>query len=133
MSGSASLSDSLLSDAEKVDVRRFCGYPAYGNGASGFQSWRFFSAYGTLEFRLNNLAPGELQVVRQYLGNLYSLEQAVPAASSNLDTEQAAVWTHNRREVLDRTTLFNSWCCRLTTFLGVPPGPALQPVSMIVI
>lgn len=31
-----------FTDAEKADVRRFCGYPTYGSGARGFQSWRFF-------------------------------------------------------------------------------------------
>jgi hypothetical protein len=30
-----------LTDAEKTDARRFCGYPAYGLGAAGFQNWRF--------------------------------------------------------------------------------------------
>ena len=133
MSGSSSLDTSSLSDAERVDVRRFCGYPAYGAGSSGFQSWRFFEAYGTLEYRLTNLAAGELQVVRQYLSNLYTLEQAVPAASANLDTDQASVWKHNRSEVADRSRLFDDWCRRLALFLGVPAGPALATSGTIVI
>ena len=41
-----------LSDDEKANIRRFCGYPAYGAGPSGFQGWRFFQAYGLLEYRL---------------------------------------------------------------------------------
>ena len=133
MSGSSSLDTSALSDAERVDVRRFCGYPAYGAGSSGFQSWRFFDAYGTLEFRLSNLAASELQVVRQYLSNLYALEQAIPAAASNLDTDQAAVWTHNRAEVVDRARLFDDWCRRLAFFLGIPIGPAMASGLAIVI
>lgn len=133
MSGSSSLDTSPLSDAERVDTRRFCGYPAYGSGASGFQSWRFFEAYGTLEFRLTNLAPSEIQVVRQYLATLYSLELTIPTAAANLDTDQAAVWKHNRSEVLDRITLFDQWCRRLTLFIGVPLGPLLQRDATITI
>lgn len=133
MSGSTNLVATALSDAERVDVRRFCGYPAYGAGSSGFQSWRFFEAYGTLEYRLSNLAPGELQVVRQYLAALYALEQAVPAAAANLDTDAASVWKHNRSEVADRTRLFADWCRRLVFFIGIPPGPGLRPDAAIVI
>ena len=48
MSGSSAPPTTQLSNSERVDVRRFCGYPAYGAGSSGFQSWRFFEAYGTL-------------------------------------------------------------------------------------
>ena len=40
-----------FTDEEKTDIRRFCGYPAYGSGASGFQSWRFYQAYGTIRTR----------------------------------------------------------------------------------
>ena len=125
MSGSSSLATTPFTDAERVDIRRFCGYPAYGAGASGFQSWRFFEAYGTLEFRLTNLGPSEFQVVRQYLATLYGLEQAVPTASTNMDTDQAAAWKHNKSEILERARLFDDWCRRLTAFLGVPAGPSL--------
>ena len=133
MSGSTSLPTIPLSNSERVDVRRFCGYPAYGAGSSGFQSWRFFEAYGTLEYRLSNLADEELQVVRQYLANLYSLESAVPTAGANLDTDQASVWKHNRAEVADRMRLFDDWCRRLAFFLGVPVGPGLGADTSIVI
>ena len=133
MSGSAALPTNPLSSSERVDVRRFCGYPAYGAGSSGFQSWRFFEAYGMLEYRLSNLADEELQVVRQYLANLYALESAVPASGANLDTDQASVWKHNRQETADRTKLFDDWCRRLAFFLGVPVGPGLcSGISIII-
>jgi hypothetical protein len=115
----------MFLDSERTDIRRFCGYPAYGGGAAGFQSWRFFQAYGLLEYRLNNLAAAEETVVRNYLAALYSLESAIPQAAGNLDTEQAAVWTRNAEEVRDRQALFDDWRRRLCGFLGVPPGPAL--------
>ena len=124
---SASALAAPFSDAEKTDIRRFCGYPAYGAGAAGFQSWRFFQAYGTLEYRLNNLAPAEYAVIRSiYLAQLYPLESAIPAAGGNLDTASAAVWTHNSEEVHQREELFDDWRRRLCGFLGLPPGPALS-------
>ena len=67
-----------FTDAEKTDIRRFCGYPAYGARAAGQQTWRFFQAYGLLEFRMNNLSDAEGVVVRRYLGTLTVLESAVP-------------------------------------------------------
>jgi hypothetical protein len=123
MSQSLTLSSAPFTDAEKADVRRFCGYPAYGAGASGFQGWRYFQAYGLLEYRLNNLGPAEYQVVRQYLATLYPLETAVPGAGANLDTDKASVWTRNRDEITDRTALYDGWCARLASFLGLRTGP----------
>ena len=113
-----------FSDAEKTDIRRFCGYPAYGAGPWGFQGWRFFQAYGLLEYRMNNLSPAEETVCRTYLGTLRGLEFAVPQASQNLDTDQAAVWSRNQDEVRDRFSLLDEWRRRLCSFLGLPPGPA---------
>lgn len=114
-----------FTDAEKTDVRRFCGYPAYGAGAAGNAGWRFFQAYGALEYRLNNLAPAEECVVRGQLATLRTLEAAVPAAGDNLDTDSASVWRRNRSELRDRERLLADWSRRLTGFLGVPPGPGL--------
>ena len=98
---------SLLSDAEKVDIRRFCGYPAYGAAPAGMQSWRFFQSYGLLEFHINNLSISEIAITRRYLGSLTSLELAIPATSENLDTDQASMWTRNKDELRDRMRLFN--------------------------
>jgi hypothetical protein len=89
------------------------------------QSWRYFQVYGLLEFRLTNLSGSEIVIVRRYLGNLTALELAVPAASDNLDTDQASVWTRNKNELADRIRLFDEWRRRLCGFLGVPTGPAL--------
>jgi len=120
-----------FTDAEKTDVRRFCGYPAYGAGASGFQGWRFFQAYGLMEYRLNNLSDAEIAVVRNYLATLATLESGVTDAATRLDTEQAAVWTRNPDEVADRERLFDSWRRRLCGFLGLPPGPALASTDNV--
>jgi hypothetical protein len=114
-----------LSDAEKTDVRRFCGYSAYGAIPAGFDDWRFFQTYGLLEFRMNNLSDAESTVVRRYLGTLLALEIAVPRSAENLDTDAASVWTRNRTEPWDRLRLLDAWRGRLCGFLGVPPGPGL--------
>jgi hypothetical protein len=108
-----------------VDVRRYCGYEAYGAGTAGFQSWRYTQAYGLLEYRLRNLTTDEANVVLQKLSELRTMEAAIPATSSNLDTDQAAVWTHNKNELNDRMALFNTWRQQLCSFFGVPPGPQL--------
>ncbi len=123
MSGSAPY---VFVESDKVDVRRFCGYPAYGFGPAGFQGWRFFQAYGLLEYRLNNMDPTEGAVCQTYLNSLRQLEAAIPNAGANLDTDKAAVWTHNKREVADRLNLFDTWRRRLCGFLGVPAGPELS-------
>lgn len=116
----------VFTTAQKVDIRRFCGYPQYGNVPSSFQSYRFFQAYGTLEYRMQNMLVEEAAVViNTYLGPLNQLEQAILGASANLDTDKAAVWTHNKNEVADRTWLFNSWRRRLCGQIGIPPGPDL--------
>ncbi|MDD2878017.1 MAG: hypothetical protein PHT60_13540 [Acidiphilium sp.] len=133
MSGVYDSAPGVLTEAQKVDVRRFCGYPAYGAGAAGFESWRFFQAYGTLEYRMNNFAPAEVAVVVNYLATLNALEAAVPLASGNLDTDAAASWQHNQREVRDRDALFDGWRRRLCGFIGVPPGGALESSGITLI
>lgn len=114
-----------FTQTEKVDIRRFCGYGAYGGGqplpASGY---RFSTRYGALEYKLNTLAAEEEAVVRTtYLSNLSTLEAAIVGTSANLDTAQAAVWTHNKNELTDRRALFNGWRRDLCGFLGIPAGP----------
>jgi hypothetical protein len=109
-----------------VDIRRYCGYPAYGATPAGLQSWRYFQTYGQFEFRLTNLSASEIMVVRRYLGSLTVLELAVPGASDNLDTDQASMWTRNKDELTDRLRLLDEWRRRLCGFLGVTTGPALS-------
>jgi hypothetical protein len=123
----------LLTDAEKVDARRFCGYPAYGAAPTGMQSWRYFQMYGQLEFRLANLSDPEIAIARRYLGTLTTLEMAIPATSENLDTDQAAVWTRNKNELPDRIRLLDEWRRRLCGFLGIPAGPDLAGGSLALV
>jgi hypothetical protein len=121
----------MLLDSEKTDVRRFCGYPAYGAGPAGNMGWRFYQAYGAMEYRMNNLSPSEECVVRQHLATLRSFEAAIPSATNNLDTEAAAVWTRNPSEVRDRQRIEQDWGRRLCAFLGIPPGTGLLNSSTV--
>jgi hypothetical protein len=127
----------VFTDAQLVDIRRFCGYPAYGDGAVVFPYPWIMQQYLALEYRLQHVSANEgAVVVNTYLTNLNTLEAAIPGAGANLDTDQAAVWTHNKREVADRDSLFANWRRKLCGFLGIPPGPALESsgnsVSLVV-
>ena len=113
-----------FTDAQLVDIRRFCGYPAYGDGAVVFPFPWIMKQYLALEYRLQHLDANEgAVVVNTYLANLNTLETAIVGASANLDTDSAAVWKHNKNEVRDREALFASWRRKLAAFLGVPMGP----------
>lgn len=113
-----------FTSAQLVDIRRYCGYPAYGDGAVVFPSPWIMRQYLALEYRLLHMSADEGAVVATtYLANLATLENAIPTTSDNLDTDSAAVWTHNKNELRDREVLFDSWRRRLANFLGVPVGP----------
>ena len=110
-----------------VDLRRFLGYSLYGAAPSPMNGYRFFVAYGTMEYRLANCSAAEAAtVVNVYLANLLALEQAVLTSSANLDTDRAAVWYHNKHEVRDRLDLFNAWRQRLADFFGLPLGDGIS-------
>lgn len=130
---SDSTAPTAFTDAQKTDIRRYCGYPAYGAGPAGFQGWRFFQAYGLLEFRMNNLSAAEVAVVTNYLTTLAMLECAIAEASSRLETSEAAVWTRNPYEVRERAALFDDWRRRLCAFLGLPYGPGLGDGSLALV
>lgn len=87
----------------------------------------------SLDTRLANLsAEEENTLVTFYLANLYLREQEIQDASSNLDTDEAAVWKHNRNEISDRRDLFNALRRDLCTFLGFAPGPQLAMGNRLV-
>ena len=123
-----------FTNQERVDIRRFCGYGMFGGVSSPAFGYRFFTQYGTLEYKLSNPAAEEETTLRLvYLtGNptsLYALEAALYGTTANLDTDQAAVWTHNKHEQRDRERLFNRMRNDLCDFLGIEPGPALANAS----
>ena len=125
MSGSSGAIAGVLSDAQMVDVRRFCGYLAFGSGADGNAGWRFYQAYGALEYRMINLSVDEVAVVTNMLVTLNGFETALAGSIGDLDTDAAGPWTRNKSEVSDREDMLTLWSRRLCSFLGVPAGPAM--------
>jgi hypothetical protein len=122
-----------LTDIEKTDVRRHCGYPTAAVTGTGGLSSVFYQLCVLLETRMNVLTEAELAIVRRYIATLASLETAVPRAGDSLDTDQAAVWTRNRSEPQDRAALFDEWRRRLCAFMGVQPGPYFPKSAVRVI
>ena len=124
MSGTGTAA-TALTDAQKVDVRRFCGYPAFGSGADGNAGWRFYQAYVALEYRMANLSVSEVAVAANMLVTLNGFENSLEGSVGDLDTDAAGPWTRNKDEVKDRAGLMSMWSRRLCAFFGVPPGPAM--------
>jgi hypothetical protein len=126
-----------LTAAQVVNCRRWMGYSVTGDTQSAafrepvYSNVSFSSV--SLEYRLSHLTPEEeTVVVGTYLTPLALREQEIQGAAGNLDTDQAAVWHRNAREVQDRIGLFN-WLRRdLCAFLGFPPGPLLSGGNRVV-
>jgi len=113
-----------FTDAQLVDVRRFCGYPARADRNVLFPAPWVNVQYLALEYRLAHLSQDEgAVVVTTYLANLYTLETGAIGAVANLDTDQAAVWKHNKTELPERWAAFNALPLRLCAFMGIEPGP----------
>lgn len=127
-----------LTDAQKTDVRRFCGYGMYGGGqptpASGY---RFSTQYGVLEYKLITMSVAEeLVVTGTYLPALATLEADIIGTTgtrTNLDTDQAAVWYHNKNEFRDRKRLYNGTRRELCSFLGLGPGSGLNDGGLSIV
>ena len=121
----------MLTAAQNSDVRRFAGYPlladTVANDSQDFAyGWVSSGVWQTLEHRLTNLRPEEeATLISVYLTNLTALEVAIVGAGDNLDTNVAAVWTRNTKEVSDRMDLFDDWRRRMCYFIGIAPGPSL--------
>lgn len=126
-----------LTNAQIVDTRRFMGYSVSGN--STFFSLRepvytdVTYAGLSIETRLNNLQPEEETVlIERFLKPLNDREREIQGAADNLDTDQAAVWKHNKNEIADRRGLFTQLRVDLCAFLGFPPGPMLATPNRLV-
>lgn len=120
----------MLTSAQIVDTRRFMGYSLTGNIAlSGYRELVYseVSFLGiSLDTRLANMSSDEETIlINKFLTPLNTIEDGISNASDSLDTDQAAVWYHNKSEVNDRTALYNKRRRDLCEFLGFAPGPHL--------
>src|ERR1700744_2725856 len=86
-----------LTVAQKMQIRRFLNFPvtgnisqspAGGNLAQGFVGYRFFQAYGALEYKMNNLAPVEEAAI---LGLFYGAAAFVGPQPSAGDTASLTI------------------------------------------
>ncbi len=127
----------MLTEQQKVDVRRHMGFPVFGNGINASPpsfGYRYYTWYLILEYRMNNLAvEEEVTLLTVYVANCNSLEADIPTASTNLDTDQAAVWYHNKNEVKDRYNLYTLWCDRLIEFMGTPSPSKMKNGFCVVV
>ena len=114
-----------LTDAQKVDARRWMGYPVLGDGETDdVYSSGAFSV--SLSSRLDTLtAAEETALVDAFMTPIAALETAVTTAGDNLDTLKAGPWEANPNEVSQRTALYKQWRRDMCAFLGFAPGPAL--------
>jgi hypothetical protein len=120
----------MLTNQQLSDVRRYAGYPMLGDSIADSSrdfayGWVSPGTWQTLQHRLTSLRPEEEVTLLSYLSKISTLEVAVTDSSDNLDTDQAAVWYHNKNEVSDRMKLYNLWRREMCGFIGIPPGPAL--------
>ena len=123
-----------LSAAQRVDIRRWMGYPtlvvdaAYADPVyvALYPQGAARAVYLTLSDKLDALSSEEESVLEdKFLAQLDVLEPAIPAAADNLDTLSAGPYTANPREILQRQALFDTWRRAMCDFLGFPPGPGL--------
>lgn len=124
----------MLSDADKVDIRRYVGFPVQGNALTGYFSYRYYPDYVIFEYRMNNLQPDEeTRITTVFLPNLRQLEQDIYGVRDNTDTAQAAVWHRNPLELAERVQNYNWWRTELAKFFGINPiNPPAVHVSMVV-
>jgi hypothetical protein len=120
-----------LTEAQMTDTRRYMGYQVVGttmpiNGDSDVVYGAFGMVTMSLYTRLTTLTPAEEAVlISKYLTNLNDLENDLFSVRDNLDTDKAAVWTHNKLEIADRFALYNRVRRALCGFIGFAPGPDL--------
>lgn len=117
----------MLTDAQKLDVRRWMGYPSLSDGELDSVRWNPMRRTSmSLAERLDNLtATEETTLTDAYLTPLATLEAALLGVSDNLDTKVAGPWQANPNEMSQRTALFDKWRRDMSAFLGFLPGPAL--------
>lgn len=117
----------VVDDDTKVDIRRYCGYAAYGPGASNyFELGVFLDNYRQLELRMNVLTVSEYARVTYILNYIQQIEDLLFGMQTALIVEQAAVFHRNMNETSDRHAEFCWWLRHLVNFLGILPGPKFE-------
>lgn len=110
----------LFTGAQVVAIRAYCGYGSYAS-----YGYILAGPMATLDDQMAGMVATEVAQVVSLLELLPTLDTALQNTTQNLDTAQAAVWTHNANEIADRARLFRMYRLRLCELFNVPPGPAL--------
>lgn len=118
----------LFTNAQVVAIRSYCGYGSYAS-----YGYVLAGPMATLDTQMAGMVASEVAQVITLLELLPTLDDALQNASQNLDTAQAAVWTHNANEIADRAKLFRLYRMRLCELFNVPPGPGLMVRSAKVV
>jgi len=121
----------VFTDDEKVKIRFYCGFPAYGVAPLANFWMRSTWVNGQVEFVMRALAPDEEDKVRnQFLPQLIQLETDIYNVRLNIDTAQAAVWYRNANELKERVSLYTFWRQELCRFIGSYYGPDLERMTV---
>ena len=123
----------VLTEADKVDLRRFAGYSPYADRLdAGLVMGRDDQLY--LEWRLNHLPEEVAEVLALYLGQLRAVEVEIFRARDRLKTASISIIERNPTEMRDRRAEAIQLRLDLCELLGVEPGEALSgPVTRVVI
>lgn len=121
-----------FSEAERTDIRFFCGYAMFGNTNTPMFGPRFLTSYGLLEYRVINASPSEEDLIRSMLVDLRVLRADIYAARDDLDTDRAAVWYRNKAEIAEKSNLYRLRRYELCDFLGVPFGQGVRYANRMV-
>ena len=120
----------VLTEQQKTDARRMMGYSARGAGNYGFESYRYFTYYGDMEFRLANMSQSDGDTfVGIYLTQCLAAEQQIFAARSNLQVDEASIYKHNKAEIAQLRKEFTKLRMAMCDFIEVPAGPNLDKGS----
>lgn len=118
----------LFNGAQVAAIRYYCGYGSYAKFG-----YVLAGQMATLDTQMAGMVAAEVVQVTTLLELLPTLDVALQGASANLDTDQAAVWTHNKNEIQDRARLFRMYRVRLCTLFNIDPGPGIGADSNKVI
>ena len=121
----------MFTDDQKVQIRFYCGFPAYGVAPLANFWMRSTWVDGQVEFVMRALAPDEEdKVINYYLPNLNQLETDIYNVRLNSDTAQAAVWYRNPLELQERIQNYTWWRQALCRFIGSYYGPDLARMTV---
>lgn len=130
----------MLSDADKVAIRRHLNYSVKGDPTVANYGHAYFTMYGQLEYRMNHLAVEEERIITGanppvdpryidedsnvyygYIAILNYLDSSVAKYDQNLDIKKAGDYEPNPNEMDARTRLYNRFRMGMSRFLGITP------------